>query len=81
MPYKTKASKIAAAQRRFSYIEARNDGTFSYNDKSESKSVRAEIKSTISIGDKLFLKNDLIKIVIASVVIITLQIGLSLTLF
>lgn len=81
MPYKTKAAKIAAAQRRFSYIEAKNDGTFSYKDKTESNPTRTVRESSNSIDDKLFLKSDLIKIVLASGIIITIQIWLSLTLF
>lgn len=81
MPYKSKASKIAAAQRRFTYIQAKEDGSFSYNkkDKNENSKARAHDENTIS--DKLYLKGDLLRIIITCLVIIAFQIWLSLTLF
>ncbi len=81
MPYKTKASKIAATHRRFNYIETKSDGTYSYKNMTESKPDNADRESSGSINDKLYIKKDLIKIVLASIAIISIQIWLSLTLF
>lgn len=81
MPYKTKAAKIAAAQRRFTYIQAREDGSFSYEKKAKSEPAQVEGKTESKISDKLYLKRDLLKILITLVVITAIQILLSLTLF
>lgn len=80
MPYKTKAAKIAAAQRRFSYIEAKKDGTFSYGKKA-GKVEETALQHTKTIGDKLYLRGDLLKIIVTCSVIVAFQIWLSLTLF
>lgn len=81
MPYKTRAAKIAATQRRFTYIQAKQDGSFSYEKKHKNEAPQKERKNDNMISDKLYLKGDLLKIVITLAVIIAFQILLSLTLF
>lgn len=79
MPYKSRQAKISASQRRFSYIKAASDGTFTYGKDSKVTPGEKHISSD-TINDPLFLKGDLVKIIILSLFIISVQILLGLTL-
>ena len=81
MPYKTRAAKIAAAQRRFTYVQTGKDEAFSYEKKAKSEPGAYARGKVSTIDDRLYLKGDLLKIVITCLVIIAFQIWLSLTLF
>ena len=81
MPYKTKSAKIAAAQRRFTYTQSGGNEIFSYEKGAKNKSGDHKGQEISLIGDKLYLKGDLLKILISCLVIIAFQIWLSLTLF
>lgn len=80
MPYKSRQAKISAAQRRFNYIKSAGDDTFVYEKGSRVTTSEKEHVSSEEINDPLFLKGDLAKIIILSLLIIIAQILLRLTL-
>lgn len=80
MPFKTRRQKIAASQRR--YIFAEDEVKISYGKNREPEISKKSDKpySIKTIDDPLFLKQDLLKIVVISSIIVASQIGLRLTL-
>ena len=80
MPYKSRQAKISATQRRFNYIKTGQDGSFVYENKQKLKEGQAQNSSSEGINDSLFLKSDILKIIILSLLIISGQIALRLTL-
>ena len=88
MPFKTKAQKIAASQRRFSvssqgkvsYINSSEDKASKEENSSILKVKKAPLREVGSIEDLGYLKVDIFKIAIATSVIVAFELALSLTL-
>lgn len=83
MPFKTKAQKIAASQRRFSIGKLEKISYAKFSDSKEKgvkiKAAKTDGHNHKTIEDLSYLKTDVLKITIASLLIIFLELALSLT--